>query len=257
MQEFEVNCRKLKSAMKPITYKKIPRYVVLSILFLTILLGFRWIWSESFTIPKHPEPVNGLLDLRGWDLANTSPISLDGEWEFYPQAFISNRDVQIVDNSSTHIQVPGDWRNALPHSSSSFGYGTYRLRILLDPSVEEVSLWAQKIQTSSIIEMNGTIVAEFGQPATHAEAYQPERTAFTTSYALDGSTELNLWYRQPILTTLIAVESRALSILVLQKPLEVNEDCPSICKRLRSPYCSCTVYMLLSCFCLSRRNELC
>ncbi|WP_339311506.1 ATP-binding protein [Paenibacillus sp. FSL k6-2145] len=192
MQEFEVNCRKLKSAMKPITYKKIPRYVVLSILFLTILLGFRWIWSETFTIPAHPEPIEGVLDLRGWNLANTSPISLDGEWEFYPQALISNSDAKITDNLSSWIQVPGDWRNALPKSSSSFGYGTYRLRILLDPSVEEVSLWAQKIQTSSIIEMNGTIVAEFGQPATHAEAYRPERTAFTTSYVLEGSTELNL-----------------------------------------------------------------
>jgi len=192
MQEFEVNCRKLKSAMKPITYKKIPRYVVLSILFLTILLGFRWIWSESFTIPAHPEPTKGLLDLRGWDLANASPISLDGEWEFHPQAFISNRDVTIVDNPSTRIQVPGDWRNALPQSSSSFGYGTYHLRILLDPSVKEVSLWGQKIQSSSIIEMNGTIVAEFGQPATHAEAYRPERTAFTTSYTLGGANELTL-----------------------------------------------------------------
>lgn len=245
MQEFEVNCRKLKSAMKPITYKKIPRYVVLSILFLTILLGFRWIWSETFTIPAHPEPIEGVLDLRGWDLANTSPISLDGEWEFYPQALISNRDAKIADNLSTRIQVPGDWRNALTQSSSSFGYGTYRLRILLDPSVEEVSLWGQKIQTSSIIEMNGTIVAEFGQPATHAEAYRPERTAFTTSYVLEGSTELNLWCRQPISTILIAEGSHALSILVLQKPLEVNEDYPSTCKRLHSPYCFCTAYTLL------------
>lgn len=192
MQDFEVNCRKLKSAMKLITYKKIPRYVLLSILFLTILLGFRWIWSESFAIPEHPEPTKGVLDLRGWDIANASPISLDGEWEFYPHALISNRDIKVADYSSVPIQVPGDWRNVLPQSSSSFGYGTYRLRILVDPSVKEVSLWAQKIQTSSIIEMNGTVVAEFGQPATHAEAYRPERTAFATSYALDGSSEINL-----------------------------------------------------------------
>ncbi|WP_458124681.1 hybrid sensor histidine kinase/response regulator [Paenibacillus sp. Z3-2] len=133
-----------------------------------------------------------MLDLRGWDLTNASPISLNGEWGFYPQALITNRDVEIGDTPSTRIQVPGDWRNALPQSSSSFGYGTYHLRILLDSSVKEVSLWGQKIQTSSIIEMNGTIVAEFGQPATHAEAYRPERTAFTTSYALGGSTEINL-----------------------------------------------------------------
>ncbi|WP_405154526.1 ATP-binding protein [Paenibacillus sp. FSL K6-0108] len=178
--------------MKPITYKKIPRYVVLSILFLTFLIGFRWIWSESFSIPEHPAPAQGVLDLRGWDLANASPISLDGEWQFYPNALISNREAKVVNQPSRWIQVPGDWRSALPPFSSSFGYGTYRIRILLDPSVEEVSLWAQKIQASSIVEINGTIVAEFGHPATHAEAYRPERTAFTTSYALNGAKEIDL-----------------------------------------------------------------
>nr|WP_241230815.1 ATP-binding protein [Paenibacillus sp. PAMC 26794] len=183
---------KVKSAMTQLTYKKIPRYIVLSIVFLTLLLGFRWIWSESFTIPKHPEPNKGVLDLRDWDLANASPISLDGEWEFFPQALISNHDTRISSHPSTWIQVPGDWHNALPSSSSSFGYGTYRIRILLNPSVEEVSLWGQMIKASSSVEMNGTIVAKFGQLATHAEAYQPERTAFTASYDLNGANEIDL-----------------------------------------------------------------
>ncbi|WP_440114784.1 ATP-binding protein [Paenibacillus sp. QZ-Y1] len=165
---------------------------MLSILFLTFLLGFRWIWSASFTIPEHPEPAQGVLDLRGWDLANASPISLDGEWEFYPRVLISNREARVLNHPSTWIQVPGDWRSAMPNSSNSLGYGTYRLRVLLDPSVREVALWAQKIQASSILEMNGNIVAEFGQPATHAEAYHPERTTFTTSYALNGANELEL-----------------------------------------------------------------
>nr|WP_318286371.1 ATP-binding protein [Paenibacillus xylanexedens] len=190
---------KLKSAMKPITNIKIPRYVVLSLVFLTILLSFRWIWSASFVIPDHPEPVRGVLDLRGWDLANASPISLDGEWGFTPHALISGGEDKHTnsdmgsDKPSTWVQVPGDWRKALqPPSASSFGYGTYQLRILLDPSVKEISLWAQKIQTSSIIEINGTVVAQFGQPASDAESYQPERTAFVTSYALDGTNELTL-----------------------------------------------------------------
>lgn len=120
MQELGLNCRKLKSAMKPITYKKIPRYVVLSILFLTILLGFRWIWSESFTIPAHPEPAKGVLDLRGWDLANTSPISLDGEWEFYPQALISNRDAKkwATPPHGFKFPVTGGMRYHNPHRHS-------------------------------------------------------------------------------------------------------------------------------------------
>ncbi|MEC0123256.1 hybrid sensor histidine kinase/response regulator [Paenibacillus pabuli] len=177
--------------MKQITLKKIPQYVVLSILFLTFLTGFRWIWSETFSIPEHPKPTQGVLDLRGWDLTHASPISLDGEWEFIPHALLSGREKSVLNQPSTWIQVPGDWRSVLP-SSSSFGYGTYRIRILLDPSVKEISLWAQKIQAASIIEMNGTIVAEFGQPASRPEAYQPERTAFTASYAPNGANEIEL-----------------------------------------------------------------
>ncbi|GGH65398.1 hypothetical protein GCM10008014_44730 [Paenibacillus silvae] len=190
---------KTNSAMKPLTHLKIPRYVVLSLIFLTVLLSFRWIWSTAFAIPDHPEPVRGVLDLRGWDLDDASPISLDGEWGFTPHALISGGEdtntysVMGSDTSSTWIQVPGDWRNALQsQSTSSFGYGTYQLRILLDPSVREVSLWAQKIQTSSIIEINGTIVAKFGQPASDAGSYRPERTAFVTTYTPGESSELTL-----------------------------------------------------------------
>ncbi|WP_445646467.1 hybrid sensor histidine kinase/response regulator [Paenibacillus sp. TSA_86.1] len=175
---------------------KIPRYVVLSLLFLTILLGFRWVWSTTFAIPDHPKPVQGVLDLRGWNLADASPISLDGEWRFKPHALISGGEDQDTysdtDTSSTWVQVPGDWRKALPQATSSFGYGTYELSILLNPSVKEVSLWAQKIQTSSLIEINGTVVAKFGQPANDAENYQPERTAFVTTYAPSESSELTL-----------------------------------------------------------------
>lgn len=192
MQEFSAACRKLESAMKPLTNMKIPKYVVLSLLFLTILLGFRWIWSAAFAIPDHPEPVRGVLDLRGWDLAKASPISLDGEWGFTPHALISSKEDTRSDTPSTWIKVPGDWRNALPQAASSFGYGTYHLRILLDPSVKEAALWAQKMQTSSIIDINGTVVAKFGEPASQAADYQPERTAFVTSYAPGESSELIL-----------------------------------------------------------------
>ena len=202
MQELDETCRKLQSAMKILTKMKIPRYIVLSLIFLVVLLSFRWIWSASFAIPDHPEPVHGVLDLRGWDLANASPISLDGEWGFTPHALIaigkhskteSDTAAAGSDTPATWIQVPGDWRNALQlRATSSFGYGTYQLRILLDPSVKEIAIWAQKIQTSSIIEINGTVVAKFGQPASDAESYQPERTAFVTSYALDKTNELTL-----------------------------------------------------------------
>ncbi|WP_313957985.1 ATP-binding response regulator [Paenibacillus xylanexedens] len=184
----------LISAMKTFIHKLIPRYVVMSILFLSVLLGFRWLWAESFAMPEQPHPERGVLDLRGWNFAEAPILSLDGEWEFHPSAFFGQHTLPPVDQSAPTINVPSDWRSAMPHSES-YGYGTYRLRVLLDPSIEEVALWAQKIQASSIVEFNGTVVAEYGHPAARAQDYQPERTTFTVAYNLNGAEELEIIVR--------------------------------------------------------------
>ncbi|BFH18008.1 hypothetical protein WJ0W_006854 [Paenibacillus melissococcoides] len=42
-----------------------------------------------------------------------------------------------------------------PDSGSSYGYGTYRPRILIDPLEQPVALWLQGIQASSQVEING------------------------------------------------------------------------------------------------------
>lgn len=178
--------------MKPLKRMPIPRYVVLSSLFLTLLLGSRFVWSEGFTMPPSPQPVNGTLDLRGWDLSSASPVSLDGEWMFYPNALFSLQKLLSSPNPPRSIIVPGDWQSEMSTSSSSFGYGTYRLRILIDSSVKDVALWAQKIQASSIVEINGNTIAGFGRPAVREQDYKPERTAFTATYATNGATELEL-----------------------------------------------------------------
>lgn len=51
------------------TENKTPlKNIVLIVLFLSILQGLRWDWSEMSFTPKHPNAVAGVLDMCGWDL---------------------------------------------------------------------------------------------------------------------------------------------------------------------------------------------
>ncbi|WP_338120669.1 hypothetical protein [Aneurinibacillus aneurinilyticus] len=115
------------------------KQITIIMVFLSILLGLRWFWFIIVATPEHPRATQGVLDMRGWNFENSSSIPLNGEWEFYPEAFISHKDIMRSIVAQPHyVQVPGDWRNALSkESDSSFGYGTYRLRILVDQPLNQ------------------------------------------------------------------------------------------------------------------------
>ncbi|MCU6708112.1 ATP-binding protein [Paenibacillus sp. J5C_2022] len=172
------------------------KYAVTFVLFLSILLGLRWLWTEIFPVHEHPAAVQGVLDLRGHDFVKSYPISLNGEWEFYPEAFITHNDKSRQSLDKRYIQVPGDWRSALPSgSNSSFGYGTYRLLILIDPLPQQsFEFWIQDIQASSAIEFNGQI-AGVGQPAEQATMYTPRRISYSPLYKANGVSTIELLVR--------------------------------------------------------------
>ncbi len=168
------------------------------LLFLFVLLGFRWVWFQAFAAPEHPRAVQGVLDLRGWDLEHSRSLTLDGEWEFYPGAFLSRKDIESLSAGQPKVvQVPGDWGEAMPEGSqSSFGYGTYRLRILVDqPLSQPYGFWIQEIMASSAVEINGRKVSEFGRLAETAENYKPRRVSYTATYERNDANEIELLVR--------------------------------------------------------------
>ncbi|GAA3410588.1 ATP-binding protein [Paenibacillus hodogayensis] len=169
------------------------RRVAIVLLFLSVLFGLRWGWSQLFYAAEAPIPVNGILDMRGVDLEKTPLFELNGEWEFYPDQFLSRPDIPLARNEARLIQVPGDWRNVLGSDSGpSYGFGTYRLRILTDPLKQPVSFWVQGIQASSKVEINGEEAGGSGNPAEKAAAYIPGNYSYTASYSNRGATEIEL-----------------------------------------------------------------
>ncbi|MFF2092522.1 ATP-binding protein [Paenibacillus sp. NPDC058174] len=181
--------------MTRITNKTILTYILSFLLFLTILLGLRLLWSDFFKVPDHPSASQGVIDLRGWDFNHSPTLTLNGQWEFYPGAFHSSQNRPAAGEQPSYVQVPGDWGSALAgESQSSFGYGTYHLRILVDPVKEiDYAFWLQEIQASSRVEINGQLEKSFGVLAGSAEAYTPKNISYTASYAAKNQGELELF----------------------------------------------------------------
>lgn len=172
------------------------KYVTIILLFLSVLLSLRFIWFEIFSTSNPPHVVNGVLDLRGWDIEKSDTIPLDGQWQFYPETFVYHKDENLEKSQSRKIQVPGDWSSAQPKGSeSSYGYGTYRLRILVDPLETPIALWLRGIQASSIVEINGASEGEIGKLGKNAKDYIPLNVSYTASYAGKGVKEIEVLIR--------------------------------------------------------------
>ncbi|BBI33298.1 ATP-binding protein [Cohnella abietis] len=187
---------KFKNLLTHFNNKTAIKNLVVILLLLSVLQGLRWGWSEIFATAKHPDAVAGVLDMRGQILDYTHPIPLTGEWQFYPKKFVTYQDLDSVEEHFRNINVPGDWGSVLNEDTgSSYGYGTYRLRILVDPLDKPVSFWVQGVQASSEVEVNGSVLASFGKPATNANDYTPKNISYTASYAVEGTTEIELLIR--------------------------------------------------------------
>ncbi|WP_271751120.1 hybrid sensor histidine kinase/response regulator [Cohnella sp. JJ-181] len=170
------------------------QYIAVAALFFAVLFGLRWSWTHLFFPVSHPVIEDGVLDLRGVDLEASPPFALDGEWRFYPSRFLSEEEARAETYASRPIQVPGDWRDALDPGGGapSYGYGTYRLRILTDPLDKPVTAWLNRIQSASVVSMNGFSEGTIGRVAATGDRYEPSSISYTSTYGGDGATEIDL-----------------------------------------------------------------
>ncbi|MFD0717662.1 ATP-binding protein [Paenibacillus sp. GCM10027626] len=134
--------------------------------------------------------------MRGLDLKTSSPLTLDGQWEWYPGELLTRQQIQSEDHEARGIQVPGDWGKALKsNSNTSHGVGTYRLRILMDPLEQPIAFWLKDIQASSEVEINGEVLGGAGRVALTASEYVPRNASYKVPYSEKGKTEIELLIR--------------------------------------------------------------
>ncbi|TDL65716.1 response regulator [Paenibacillus amylolyticus] len=184
--------------MKLLQTKLMDRYKYLFIMLIIfgVLIGMRSVWSELFhTVDEH-RAVNGVLDLRGVDLDQSPVMYLNGEWELYPDELLTQQDIVKRNGGAKTVQVPGDWRSdQSQEQENSFGYGTYRLRILTDPLQKPVTFWFKGIRSSSEVEMNGDVDGGMGEVSTDSRTYIPRSTSYTATYDQEGTTSIELLVR--------------------------------------------------------------
>ena len=156
---------------------------------------------------EFPKAVKGVLDLRQIEW-NQDSISLEGEWEFYWEKFLSPENSFDTKAEVTYITVPSQWQNqkilfgGKEFYPSVYGYATYRLKVLLPERKElnsktllynkELSLLTPLISSSSTVFINGEKILENGKVGTLREESTPFHRRKEISLNLGKTEELDI-----------------------------------------------------------------
>jgi signal transduction histidine kinase/CheY-like chemotaxis protein len=171
-------------------------YILLFGLFIAILTGGRLLWHESFKPVGQPSAEGGVLDLRGMDMEQIRTLTLDGEWEFFSGVFLMTGDAaretpvrEAAARDARIVRVPGKWDDAMrPGKPTPYGYGSYRLRILLDPGDTRIySLYVPSVRSSSKLYVNGALLHTSGRPAPDSGSHLPVNKPYTAAFTADDS----------------------------------------------------------------------
>jgi len=162
--------------------------------FVLLLAGARLLWLGHYTPPAHPHAAKGVLDLRGWNFAGSRMIPLDGEWAFYPNRLVTEDELQAGTAGSPVYLQPGEWRAAgFNRNGSSYGYGTYRLRILVDGTPDQpYAFWFDNLRSASRVEINGEAAGGAGRVAAQKRDYQPAVRSYTIAYDPGRAQQIDL-----------------------------------------------------------------
>ncbi|MBB6673484.1 ATP-binding protein [Cohnella nanjingensis] len=159
-------------------------------LFLLLLTGVRLAWIDVQKTSTRVEAAGGLLDLRNWNPASKSILSLVGQWEFFPSQLVTpGPDAAFVPTGvvASTATVPGSWqRDFSPPSKITFGYGTYRLRVLMPAGgLPELTVRVPRLSASSALYVNGNLLGRSGHPAEGASSYTASNAPYSVSFAAD------------------------------------------------------------------------
>lgn len=164
-------------------------------LFIIILTGSRFLWLHVFNNTDQPYAKKGQMDLRNWDFNDGHAVTLDGEWEFYPYKWLISEEQHLESSKNAkYIQVPKGWSSSLQEGElTPYGYGTYRLKLLVNPENNiTYSIRVPSVRSSSEIYVNGRQLAKSGQIGKNAEKTVAKNVPFTVSFEANGHKEIDI-----------------------------------------------------------------
>lgn len=170
--------------------------VILLILFIVTLSGLRILWMEVSPQRAHVFIQNGQLDLRDWDAEDGKILLLDGKWEFYPSQWLMDGKSLRIPNGTPlrFVDIPGGWNNVLNSEvPTPYGYGSYRLRIHVNPSKDmNYSIRIPSVRTASELYVNGRLLSKSGQIGETKDKYTAKNLPYSSTFAADENGVIDL-----------------------------------------------------------------
>lgn len=171
----------LKDKETPVIAKK-RHYIIFFIVLIFYLLPF-WYLNSGAAVQIKAQ--NGILNIENWDMEANTPLSLDGQWEFYWKEFLTVYEISDA-GPDLLVQVPSTWNEysldgqGLPGE----GYGTYRLHVktgllqgdILGLSIPAFSSAYRLYVDDKLVAQNGTISSTASEEIGE---YKPQTVYFS------------------------------------------------------------------------------
>lgn len=159
-------------------------------LFLLLLTGVRLAWIDAQTTSTRVEAEEGRLDLHRWIPSDKPILSLVGGWKFYPSQLLTPDPYGAFEpeNGGVTVPVPGSWQRDLspPQPNSAFGYGSYRLRVLIpEEGLPKLTIRVPGLSASSALYVNGRLLGNSGHPADRASSYTAGNAPYSVTFTAD------------------------------------------------------------------------
>jgi len=141
------------------------------------LLAFLLVWTGGIHCEESVQ--NGFADLSEHSFSRNGAVKLDGPWEFVFGEYV---DPDTLDDdqpyrSASIVNVPGKWSEAGIEGvgSDGYGYGTYRLRIMLPENCPlQMAVKIGFVGTSYRLFIDGLETAAAGNPGTGKASSLPK-----------------------------------------------------------------------------------
>ncbi|MYL57734.1 response regulator [Virgibacillus halodenitrificans] len=177
--------------MKSFSIKKL---ILLLSMLIFILTCFRIMWIMYYQPSHEVQASDGVLDLSEINLAPSETVSLDGEWDFYPNRLLSPTFISDDNNlKQTSMMVPGTWiLNS--ENKDNIHYGTYHLKIILPKELEEQELYGLRIKDISSayrVYAHDDLILETGIPSREEASYKSKPGTYKATVST-SSNEVDL-----------------------------------------------------------------
>ncbi|TQR17182.1 diguanylate cyclase [Psychrobacillus vulpis] len=125
--------------------------------------------------PPNNNAKNGELIITQEDFASHKLIQLNGEWKFFWKELLSENEIRkrLQVNDQANVLLPTGWKDVV---GTSFGYGTYYLKVILPKEKvgNTLAITTTNQSTSYTLLVDGVRVASNGYVGTSLETSDPK-----------------------------------------------------------------------------------